>query len=252
MLTPARRSAQTLALVCLAAALAAQDYTGTVRILVRPDRDDWTYKPGEPARFRIAVTRDNVPLPGARVSYQVGPEQQPATLEKTEAVPAEGLTVNAGTLKQPGFLRLIANAEVDGRKYRGLATAGFAPEQIKPTVADPPDFDAFWREGLEALAKLPLDLRLTPLPDLSTGTVDVFHVNVQNVGADGSGTSRFFGILAEPKADGKYPAVMSPPGAGVRPYRGMVEMAEKGVITLQVGIHGIPVTMDPSVYDALR
>jgi cephalosporin-C deacetylase-like acetyl esterase len=167
-------------------------------------------------------------------------------------VPADGLSVVAGTLKQPGFLRLIANAEVDGRKYRGLATAGFSPEQIKPTVEEPADFDAFWSAGKEALAKVPLDLRLTPLPDLSTGTVDVFHVNVQNVGADGTGTSRLFGILAEPKADGKYPAIMSPPGAGVRPYRGQIELAEKGIITLQIGIHGIPVTMDPAVYDALR
>jgi hypothetical protein len=29
-------------------------------------------------------------------------------------------------------------------------------------------------------------------------------------------------------------------------------MAEKGIITFQVGIHGIPVNMEPSVYDALR
>jgi len=37
----------------------------------------------------------------------------------------------------------------------------------------------------------------------------------------------------------------------VRPYRGMAAMAAKGIITLQVGIHGIPVTMDQSVYDSL-
>src|SRR3989442_13136288 len=44
---------------------------------------------------------------------------------------------------------------------------------------------------------------------------------------------------------------MSPPGAGVRPYRGLIDLAEKGVITLQVGIHGIPVNLDPVVYDSL-
>ena len=252
MLKISRRALAAFFVACLAVSLAAQDYTGSVRIQVRPDRDDWTYKLGEPARFRISVLRDNVPLPGARVAYQVGPEMLPPTLEKTEAVPAEGLSVTAGTLKQPGFLRLIANAEVDGRKYRGLATAGFSPDQIKPTVADPADFDAFWASGKEALAKVPLDLRLLPLPELSTGTVDVYQVNVQNVGVDLAGTSRLFGILAEPKAEGKYPAVMNPPGAGVRPYRGLIDLAEKGIITLQIGIHGIPVTMDAAVYDALR
>lgn len=247
-----RRAVAVLFVACFAAGLSAQDYTGSVRILARPDRDDWTYKVGEPARFRVSVLRDNVPLAGARVSYQLGPEMLPPTLEKTEAVPAEGLSVSAGTLKQPGFLRLIASAEVDGRKYRGLATAGFSPEQIKPTVEEPGDFDAFWAAGKEALAKVPLDLRLTLLPELSTGSVDVYHVNVQNVGPDLTGASRLFGILAEPKAEGKYPAIMSPPGAGVRPYRGMIELAEKGIITLQIGIHGIPVTLDVAVYDALR
>jgi cephalosporin-C deacetylase-like acetyl esterase len=37
----------------------------------------------------------------------------------------------------------------------------------------------------------------------------------------------------------------------VRPYRGDVETAEKGIITFQVGIHGVPVNLEPSVYQAL-
>jgi cephalosporin-C deacetylase-like acetyl esterase len=38
------------------------------------------------------------------------------------------------------------------------------------------------------------------------------------------------------------------PGAGVRPYSGDITNAEKGIITLQIGIHGIPVNLDPQVY----
>ena len=41
------------------------------------------------------------------------------------------------------------------------------------------------------------------------------------------------------------------PGAGVRPYSGDVHMASKGVITLEIGIHGIPVTMSQMIYDVL-
>jgi hypothetical protein len=67
----------------------------------------------------------------------------------------------------------------------------------------------------------------------------------------GAAPSRFYGVLCEPKAPGKYPALLSVPGAGVRPYRGLAEMAGHGIITLQVGIHGIPVTMEQSVYDSL-
>ena len=54
-----------------------------------------------------------------------------------------------------------------------------------------------------------------------------------------------------PNASGNYPALRRVPGAGVRPYYGDVETAAKGAITLEIGIHGIPVTMQQSVYDEL-
>lgn len=61
----------------------------------------------------------------------------------------------------------------------------------------------------------------------------------------------FYGILSIPKKEGKYPALLRVPGAGVRPYAGDTYTAPGKVITLEVGIHGIPVTMQQSVYDAL-
>ena len=154
-------------------------------------------------------------------------------------------------MKEPGFLRCAVTTTVDGREYRSVGTAAYAPEKIEPAVENPPDFDAFWAQAKEALAKLPIDARLTPKPELSTGKVDVYHVSLQNVGSDTKGASRFYGILAVPKAEGRFPALMSPPGAGARPYRGLVDVAERGYITLQVGIHGIPVDLPQEVYDNL-
>jgi cephalosporin-C deacetylase-like acetyl esterase len=234
----------------LAVPLAPQDRVGTVQVRVSPDHADWRYEPGKPVRFRIAATRDGHPLAGASVTYRVGPEMMPPRIERTVALPAEGLTVDGGSMDQPGFLRLIATVEYSGRTYRGLATAAFRPEAIQPTQQDPADFDQFWAAAKADLAKLPLDARLTPLPDYGNAAADCFHLNLQNVGT-GAAPSRFYGILCEPKAPGKYPALLSVPGAGVRPYRGLAAMAASGIITLQVGIHGIPVILDQSVYDSL-
>jgi cephalosporin-C deacetylase-like acetyl esterase len=58
-------------------------------------------------------------------------------------------------------------------------------------------------------------------------------------------------MLSIPKKEGKYPAFLRVPGAGVRAYNGDAATAEKGFITLEIGIHGIPVNLDPAVYSNL-
>jgi len=221
-----------------------------VTVIVTPDRPDWTYKPGDPVRFAIEVRRDGHPVPGATVKYAFGPEMLPPTTEGTATVGAAPVDVVAGTLSAPGFLRLVATVEVEGRSYRGVGTAGFSPELIQPTQTQAPDFDQFWDQERARLAALPLDARWTPLADYGSALADCWQVNLQNVGLT-EGASRLYGILCMPKAAGKYPALLSVPGAGVRPYRGLLEMAGRGLITLQIGIHGIPVTQPQEVYDAL-
>jgi cephalosporin-C deacetylase-like acetyl esterase len=200
--------------VLLAVAAFAQDRTGVVRLQVVPDRADWTYALGAPASFRVFATRDGHPLALPSLTWKLGPEMLPPTEEKTAPLPAEGLTVKATGLKQPGFLRLVATSTFEGQDYRALGTAGFAPNTISPTVDQPADFDAFWSAGKEALAKLPVDAKLVPMPESSSGKVDCWHVSLQNVNADVTGTSRFFGVLCEPRGDGPFPALLQVPGAG--------------------------------------
>jgi cephalosporin-C deacetylase len=246
-----RRMIGVLAAVVIGGWAFGQERTGAVRVSVVPDRADWSYAIGAPARFRVAVMRDGRSLAGTPVKVACGPEQMPPSFEKASTLGTEDLVIDGGTMKEPGFLRCVATTSVDGREYRSVGTAAYAPDRIEPAVENPSDFDAFWTEAKEALAELPIDARLTPKPDLSTGKVDVWHVSLQNVGSDAKGASRFYGILAVPKAEGRFPAIMNPPGAGARPYRGLVDVAERGYITLQVGIHGIPVDLPQEVYDSL-
>jgi cephalosporin-C deacetylase len=219
----------------------------TVRVIVAPDHRDWTYKLGEPVRFAISVTADNEPIDGVTVTYTLGPDMFPGA-EKTSALPLSGMTIDAGTMTEPGFLRCIVSTKVAGRSYRGLATAAFAPEKIVPTQVEPSDFDAFWQSGKEELAKIPIGGQMTLIQDACTSTVDVYQVSFHTVGGS---ASRIYGILCEPRAPGKYPAVLQLPGAGVRPYGGDAVLAAKGAIVLQIGIHGIPVNLNKEVYDNL-
>ena len=65
---------------------------------------------------------------------------------------------------------------------------------------------------------MPLEPRLTLLPEACTDKVNVYHVSFRTVGPEWTaGPARIYGILCEPKAPGKYPALLRVPGAGVRP-----------------------------------
>jgi cephalosporin-C deacetylase-like acetyl esterase len=223
----------------------------TVKVMVVPDHRDWTYQLGQSARFTVTVLADSEPIDNVTVTYTVGPDLFPGE-KKTAALPLSGLTIDAGTMAQPGFLRCIVTTQVAGHSYRGLATAAFAPEKITPTQVEPADFDAFWAAGKAELAKVPMDARMTLLPDQCTSTVDVYQVSFRTVGPHGPLVSpRIYGILCEPRAPGHYAAILKVPGAGVRPYSGDPELAAKGAIVLEIGIHGIPVNLNKEVYDEL-
>lgn len=232
-----------------------QESLGTYQVRVAPDRVNWTYNLNEPTKFTIAVTLNNNQIANLPVKYSCGQERMPPTIEKSYTTTVQILTIDGGTMKEPGFLRCTATLEKDGKTYKGSGTAGFAPEQIKPTVKDPTDFDKFWADGKAKLARIPLEPKMELLPSYGTSKVDVYHVSFQNVGTRLSPVSRIYGILAVPKSTNpnqKFPALLSVPGAGVRPYFGQIALAEKGIITLQIGIHGMPVNLPQQVYDDLR
>jgi cephalosporin-C deacetylase len=230
---------------------AASSRIAAIRVAVSPDRPDWTYEVGEPVSFHVQALHDGHPFVGATIRYSVGPEMLPAeTL--TAVMGPEGLSIDGGTLAEPGFIRCVVTLQHEGQTYRGVATAGFAPERIQPKQADPADFDAFWKANLEQLARIPLEAKLTLMPEACTPDVNVYHVSFRTVGGSAQVPARIYGIYCEPVAEGKYPALLSVPGAGVRGYSGNREFAARGALTLDIGIHGIPVNLPAEVYEQLR
>jgi cephalosporin-C deacetylase-like acetyl esterase len=226
----------------------AQPAERPIKVIVAPDHTDWNYKIGESVKFTIQVYQNGNLLKNSMIRYEIGPEKMTATKRDSSLSTSGLVVVDGGTMNTAGFLRCVATVKYNGKEYRNLATAGFEPEKIMPIVENPSDFTTFWNTAKTELAKVPIDARMTLLPDRCTETVNVYHVNMQNYRDIGGGV-RLYGILCVPKKEGKYPALLTVPGAGVRPYYGNVKMAERGLITLEIGIHGIPVTMDPQVYN---
>lgn len=219
-----------------------------VRVSVVPDSDTWLYALGEDANFAIAVTKNGIPQKGVKIRYELSQDMMEPFKSETLVLSDGSITVDGGSLSVPGFLRCRVFVEIDGKQYEGRCTAGYEPQAIKPTTVMPYDFREFWEKAISENAKIPMDACLRLLPDRCTSKVDVYELSVQSFRYG----SRMYGILCVPKGEGKYPALLRVPGAGVRPYEGHIAEAERGYITLDMGIHGIPVTMPPSVYQDLR
>jgi cephalosporin-C deacetylase len=232
-----------LALLPLSTVL-AQGFQQQVKVIVAPEHPDWLYHTGDDVKFNVTVLEYGNPLKNAKIRYTVGPERMDPTKSDSLILKEGRVTIDGGTMKQPGFLRCVVIAEANGRTYRGLATAGFDPLTIKPVAEMPADFLQFWDKAKADLKKIPMDARLTLLPEKCTEKVNVYQVNIQNYRPG----TRLYGILCIPKKEGKYPAMLKVPGAGVSSYPGDIAMAERGVITLEIGIHGIPVNMDNNIY----
>ena len=224
----------------------AQIRGNEIRIIVSPDHAGWTYRLNEKCTFTVRVLKAQNLLPGVTVEYELGPEMYPSETKKSVVLKDGTLKLQA-TMQTPGFLRCKVRACVNGHTYEGLATSAYAPEQLQPVTEFPADFRRYWANVLENARTIPLNASMTLLPDRCTATDRVYQVSFRTK----AGGGRFYGILSVPKKEGKYPALLRVPGAGVRPYTGDTYTAPGKVITLEVGIHGIPVTLPQPVYDAL-
>jgi cephalosporin-C deacetylase len=215
-----------------------------IKVIVTPNNADWMYRIGEKATFAVSISQSGILLKNAKIHYEVALERMEPMMAKDSVLANGSIQIEGGTLSSAGFLRCTVSTVINGITYKGWGTAGFEPDKIQPTIQNPDDFQEFWEKAKTANAKIPMDARMTLLPDKCTENVNVYHVNLQNFALN----SRLYGILSVPKKEGKYPAILIVPGAGIRAYNGDIATAEQGIITFEIGIHGIPVIMPPQYY----
>lgn len=217
-----------------------------INVVVVPDHQDWNYKVGQTAQFKVSVTKSSTLMDNVTVDYEAGPEMYP-DVKKRGVVLKDGTMIWKGKMTKPGFYRLTVTAHVGGKDYKGSCTAAFSPEQLKPTTIEPQDFDQFWTKVLEEARWTALNPQRELLPARSNEDVNVYQVSFQNI----RWGSRTYGILSVPAKPGKYPALLRVPGAGVRPYSGDTYTAPTKAIVLEIGIHGVDVTQPQQFYDNL-
>ena len=223
---------------------AAQIRGNHINVMIVPDHQDWNYQVGQTAQFKVSVLRSSTLVDGAVVDFEAGPEMYPE-VKKQGVVLKDGTMTWKGKMQKPGFYRLTVTAHVGDKEYKGSCTAAFSPEKLLPTTVMPADFNDYWQKAIQEARKVDLNPTKRLLPERCTKDVNVYEVSFQNFKENW----RTYGILCVPVKEGRYPALLRVPGAGVRPYGGDVWTASQGAVTLEIGIHGISVTMDQKVYD---
>jgi len=223
----------------------AQVRGNSIVVTVEPDHQDWNYRVGETAKFTVEVRRSGTLVSNVSIDYAAGPEMY-QDVKKSLSL-KDGQLKLSGKMSQPGFYRVDVTAHVDGKDYRGACAAAFSPEKLQPSTVMPADFKAFWENAIKEARYTALEPTKRLLPERCTKDVNVYEVSFHNI----RWNARTYGILCVPVKEGRYPALLRVPGAGVRPYQGDVWTAAQGIITLEIGIHGIPVTMEQKVYDDL-
>ena len=229
----------------------AQPKNTLVEVSVAPEHADWQYRCGEEVKFNVSILKSGNPIENVQISYEIS-EDMMEPLKKDDLTLKNGKTqIKAGTMKKPGFLRLRVWATYDNVTYHGLATAGFDIHKVEPTTISPADFDEFWTNVLAENNKLEMLPQLELVPEKCTPKVNVYLASFQNRRKG----CRMYGTMCVPadlKPGEKRPAILIVPGAGVRARNGYYSEAEKGLVTLELGINHISTVLDEEIYEQLR
>ena len=229
------------------------------RIVGTTNRSALSYKKGEEMVFTFKFVSSDTSSEGLFLTYNRFGDDG---ITFSGTVPAgETLTVRT-SIDKPGFVCvsvILKNARGTCMHYQNsrhrpiigfYAGAGVEPE-YHTDCGEPEDFDAFWEKVLAENNKLEMLPQLELVPEKCTPKVNVYSASFQNLRKG----CRMYGTMCVPadmKPGDKLPAILIVPGAGCRARTGFYAEAEKGYVTLEVGINHIPTVMDDEIYAQLK
>ena len=108
-------------------------------------------------------------------------------------------------LPHPGFVRCsVSSFEKDSTPV--LCGVGVDPEQLRPLLPEPPDFDEFWANTKAELAAIPADFKMEKYASDST-------LNYYRISCDNLNNQKAYGFLSLPvDASKKLPLLVTFPG----------------------------------------
>lgn len=155
---------------------------------------------GSTGKLRVFVSADTMP---SQIIFDRTFDVETNGKERVEL--SVELPVN-----RPGFYR--CHISDDGNIIDEI-NIGYEPTNIVSLPDAQPDFEEFWKRAKRELAEVPADYTLTPLPELSGKTRDMYLCTFRSWGGD-----TIKARVAIPKKPGKYPVTVFFNGYGGKPW----------------------------------
>ena len=234
-------------LFVLSAAAENYPYRSDVLWVTVPDHADWLYKTGEKAKIEVQFYKYGVPQDGVEVLYELGGDMMPSDTKGTVKLKNGKAVISMGTMKEPGFRDCRLTAKVGGKTYSHHIKVGFSPEKLQPYTQLPSDFNEFWNKTKAEAAQFPLTYTKEYVKKYSTDKMDCYLIRLQL----NKQNQCIYGYLFYPNAEGKYPVVLCPPGAGIKTIKGPMRhkyYAEEGCIRFEIEIHGLNPELDEDTF----
>lgn len=234
-------------LLILSATAENYPYRSDVLWVTVPDHADWLYKTGEKANVEVQFYKYGIPQDGLTVSYELGGDMMPSDAGGTVTLKNGKAVIPVGTMKEPGFRDCRLTTKVDGKTYSHHVKVGFSPQKLQPYTKLPSDFDEFWTKTMADAARFPLTYTKKHVEKYSTDKIDCYLIRLQL----NRQNQCIYGYLFYPKAEGKYPVVLCPPGAGIKTIKDPMRhkyYAEEGCIRFEIEIHGLHPELDNDTF----
>lgn len=225
---------------CFSMLLSAGNYPHRSDLLwvTTASNPEWIYRVGDKATVEVQLYKYGVPQDGVEVRYEISNELMPTERSGKVKLKNGRAVIEIGTMRDPGFRDCRLSVDIAGKSYKHHIKVGFSPEKLKPYTEMPDDFVEFWDKQRGELAKFPLKYSAEKIERYSTEEIDC-HLIKLDINSRGQA---IYGYLFKPKAEGRYPVVLTPPGAGIKSIKDPMRRRyypENGFIRFEIEIHGL-------------
>ena len=223
-------------------ALGVAQVSSAQQLTLTPFKPSGIYARGELVGWNVTV-----PAGAAADGYTYALRKNNLEVIKSGTLDVSHPTAIEATFDEPAMVFLEVSSTAADSKPQ-VAGAAVAPEQIRPSIPGPRDFDRFWAAKIRMLQRVPAN------PLLTAGASDKAGVEYATLRMDHLDGRHIYGQVAKPARAGKFPGLVlfqwaSPPYPLQKPW--VTDRAAEGWLTVDIEPHDVLPDQPQAYYDAL-